>query len=31
MKSREIARALTPEAGADKWVQVFEALATHQQ
>jgi glycosyltransferase involved in cell wall biosynthesis len=28
MKSREMARALTPEAGADKWVQVFEALAT---
>jgi glycosyltransferase involved in cell wall biosynthesis len=27
-KSREVARALTPEAGADKWVQVFEALAT---
>jgi glycosyltransferase involved in cell wall biosynthesis len=26
MRSREIARALTPEAGANKWVQVFEAL-----
>jgi len=29
MRSREIARALTPEAGANKWVQVFETLATH--
>jgi glycosyltransferase involved in cell wall biosynthesis len=28
MKSRAVARALTPEAGADKWVRVFEALAT---
>jgi glycosyltransferase involved in cell wall biosynthesis len=27
VKSREIARTLTPEVGADKWVQVFEALA----
>ena len=27
MKSREIARALTPEAGAGKWAQVFESLA----
>ena len=26
MKSRELARTLTPEAGAEKWVQVFEAL-----
>ena len=27
IKSREIARALTPEAGAGKWAQVFESLA----
>ena len=27
MKSREMARALTPEAGAEKWAQVFESLA----
>jgi glycosyltransferase involved in cell wall biosynthesis len=27
VKSREVARTLTPEIGADKWVQVFEALA----
>jgi glycosyltransferase involved in cell wall biosynthesis len=26
-RSREISRALTPEAGAAKWVQVFETLA----
>jgi glycosyltransferase involved in cell wall biosynthesis len=26
-KSREIARALTPEAGASKWAEVFETLA----
>lgn len=31
MKSREIAHALTPEAGANKWVQVFEMLASRQQ
>jgi hypothetical protein len=30
MKSREIARALTPEAGANKWVQVFQTLAPQQ-
>jgi glycosyltransferase involved in cell wall biosynthesis len=28
MKSREMARTLTPELGADKWVQVFETLAS---
>jgi glycosyltransferase involved in cell wall biosynthesis len=27
LKSREISRALTPEAGARKWVQVFDAMA----
>jgi glycosyltransferase involved in cell wall biosynthesis len=27
IKSREIARALTPEAGAGKWAQVYESLA----
>jgi glycosyltransferase involved in cell wall biosynthesis len=27
VKSREMARTLTPEGGADKWVQVFEVLA----
>ncbi len=27
LKSREISHALTPEAGAKKWVQVFEAMA----
>ena len=27
LRSREIAHALTPEAGANKWVQVFETLA----
>lgn len=27
LKSREISRALTPEAGAQKWVQVFDAMA----
>jgi len=26
-RSREISRGLTPEAGADKWIQVFETLA----
>jgi glycosyltransferase involved in cell wall biosynthesis len=26
-KSREIARTLTPEVGADKWVKVFEELS----
>jgi glycosyltransferase involved in cell wall biosynthesis len=27
VKSREMARTLTPEVGADKWVRVFEALS----
>jgi len=27
VKSREMARSLTPESGADKWVQVLEVLA----
>lgn len=27
LKSREMSHALTPEAGAQKWVQVFEAMA----
>ena len=27
MKSREMSHALTPEAGAQKWVQVFETMA----
>ena len=27
MKSREMSHALTPEAGAEKWVQVFETMA----
>src|SRR5262249_21288206 len=27
MKSRERARALTPEAGADKWVRVFNSIS----
>ncbi len=31
MKSREVASALTPEAGADKWVRVFDALAAGQE
>lgn len=29
MESRSIAGTLTPAAGADKWVRVFEALASH--
>lgn len=28
VKSREMARSLTPEVGADKWVEVFKDLAT---
>jgi glycosyltransferase involved in cell wall biosynthesis len=28
IKSREMARTLTPDMGADKWVQVFETLVT---
>lgn len=28
MKSREMARSLTPEVGAGKWVEVFKTLAT---
>jgi glycosyltransferase involved in cell wall biosynthesis len=27
LKSREMSHALTPEAGAQKWVQVFETMA----